>query len=70
MSAYSLRKLERGWDGDGGLPPTEANIAMAERLATILKGLGRWQFVPCSDGSVQIELHDLHWDIEVWVTSP
>jgi hypothetical protein len=70
MNIAHLRRLRRGWDSYDGQPPREINIWMA---ALIVERISRtldtepddWSLVPCSDGSVQAELHQGGWDIEI-----
>lgn len=64
-----LLKLERGWDSYDGLPPDPETVALAARIGP---QIGTFfddfpQYVPCSDGGVQIELHTQGWDVEVYI---
>jgi hypothetical protein len=50
MKPDGLRALKPNWDGDGGLPISEAAIVAAGK---VLESKG--QLTPCSDGGVQID---------------
>lgn len=50
-----LAELKRGWDGYDGIPTTEQAIRTAEGL----------QYVPMSNGGMQIELHTLGLTVEI-----
>jgi hypothetical protein len=51
----ALARLKDGWDGYDGIPTTEQAIRTAEGL----------QYVPMSDGGMQIELHTLQLSVEI-----
>lgn len=44
-----LSRLPTDWDSYGGVPPTAAALAVLRQI----------NFVPCSDGGVQLELRDV-----------
>jgi hypothetical protein len=62
---HSFRSLKAGWDSYGGQPISEKAIQMAGSL--LLKLGDGWTPVPCSDGGVQLEFHDLGIDVEISV---
>lgn len=54
-----LTELENGWDGYYGVAVSEKAV---NALASFLSSL---QFVPGSDGSVQVECHRYGFDLEI-----
>lgn len=60
-----MRHMEPNWDSYGAAPidprAVDRAILMLDSLA------GDWQPVPCSDGGVQLELHDDGFDIEITI---
>ncbi|WP_150002266.1 hypothetical protein [Iodidimonas gelatinilytica] len=67
-----LTSLRRGWDGYDGIAVSFrcANFAanLIERL--YVDGVDAPQLVPGSDGTVQIEWHMNHLDIEIDILAP
>ncbi len=61
-----LLKLEKGWDTYDADPPSPKVVDMAAKLGAALATVidDDLYYVPCGDGSVQIEYHSLGWDIE------
>lgn len=51
----ALADLKPGWDGYNGVPTTEQAIRTAEGI----------QYVPMSNGGMQIELHALGCSVEI-----
>jgi len=69
-SVASLRQmahLEKGWDSYGARPIDQRAIDRAVLMLDSLQG--NWQAVPCSDGSVQLELHEGGFDIEITISA-
>jgi len=63
-----MRHLFPNWDSYGAKMIDRAAIAKAqELLPTLLRG--DWWAVPCNDGSVQLELHEGGFDIEIHVSN-
>ena len=62
----SFLLLEEGWDSYGGLPPKPETIAKAKDLLSLLPDW-KWQAAPCSDGSVQLEMHNNGCHIEILI---
>jgi hypothetical protein len=48
----SFLTLKNGWDGYGGKAPTIHN----------------WQAVPASNNSIQLEFHNLEFDLEIYIS--
>lgn len=65
----AFRHLPPGWDSYGGEMIDRAAITAAQQL--LLRGLpsGKWIAVPCSNGDVQLELHEGGIDIEIRVSN-
>lgn len=62
-----FKGYQQGWDTYGGKPISEKCIAKAKEMAWALLSY-RLQAVPCSDGSVQLELHRDGLDIEILIS--
>lgn len=58
-----LAKLEAGWDSYGAQRIDLGCLQRAQEMFYSLRG--RWSVVPCSDGGVQLELHQDGLDIEI-----
>ncbi|MBP6010786.1 MAG: hypothetical protein KBA31_01050 [Alphaproteobacteria bacterium] len=67
-----LMRLERGWDGYGGLPVKREVLQFALRiLAAVMDDTAvSPQIVPISDGSLQLEWHKRDVHLEVHVLAP
>ncbi len=65
-------RLERGWDGYGGLPVKREVLQFALRiLAAVMDDTAvSPQIVPISDGSLQLEWHKRDVHLEVHVLAP
>jgi hypothetical protein len=50
-----LARLAPGWDGEGG------KIISIQAMETV----GNFATVPCSDGGIQLEIHQDGWDLEI-----
>ncbi len=68
-NALLLLGLSDGWDSYGGLRPEPDVVIRSDVIGARLADLFSTpaQYVPCSDGSVQVEWHSDGWDVEVWV---
>lgn len=62
-----MRHLLPNWDSYGAKMIDRAAIAKAQEILPQLSG--DWRAVPCSDGSVQLELHAGGFDIEVHISN-
>ena len=62
----SFLSLQKGWDSYGGVPIHPKAIAKAKELLSLLPDW-QWQAVPCSDGSVQLEMHNSGYHIEILI---
>ncbi len=71
-SARRLSALNPGWDGPGSVPISRTALFTATSLTlSALKGLDRAvapYLVPGGDGSVQIEWHEKHGELELDVS--
>ena len=63
-----MRHLFPNWDSYGAKMIDRAAIAKAQELLPTLPP-GEWWAVPCSDGSVQLELHAGGFDIEIHISN-
>lgn len=60
-----MKNLEPNWDSYGG---KRIDPRAIDRAILMLDSLqGNWQPVPCSDGGVQLELHEGGFDIEIMI---
>lgn len=69
-NADDLLKLKQGWDSYDAGPCDPPTVEMAKRIGEALSSLIPSydpEYVPCGDGSVQVEWHAGGWDLEVWV---
>ena len=64
----SFLDLKTGWDSYDGIPIKPKAIAKAKELLDVLPDW-KWQAVPCADGSVQLEMHNSGFDIEILIES-
>ena len=62
----SFLSLQKGWDSYGGLPPNPEAVAKAKELLSLLPDW-QWQAVPGNNGSVQLEMHNNGYHIEIWI---
>ena len=62
----SFLSLRGGWDSDGSLPIKPETIAKAKEMLSLLPDW-QWQAVPCADGSVQLEMHNNGYHIEILI---
>ena len=62
----SFLSLKRGWDSYGGSPTNPKAIAKAKELLSLLPDW-QWQAVPVSDGSVQLEMHNNGYRIDILI---
>lgn len=67
-----ITSLPKGWDGYDGRPVTFTTAQFAASLIERLSvdGVPSPSLVPGSDGTVQIEWHRNHYDIEIDVLGP
>jgi len=64
-----LARLKDNWDSYGAKPLDKAVIAKAREMWLRIHAYGEWwRAVPGSDGSIQLELHEGGWDIEMTIT--
>lgn len=65
----ALGRLKDNWDSYGAKPLDKAVIERAREVWGRAMCYGeRWQAVPGSDGSIQLELHEDGWDIEIHIS--
>ena len=62
----SFLSLQKGWDSYGGLPIEPKAIAKAKEMLALLPDW-QWQAVPVSDGSVQLEMHNNGYRIDILI---
>lgn len=62
----SFLSLQKGWDSYGGLPIEPKAIAKAKEMLSLLPDW-QWQAVPVSDGSVQLEMHNNGYRIDILI---
>ena len=62
----SFLSLKKGWDSYGGLPPNPKAIEKAKELLSLLPDW-QWRAVPVSDGSVQLEMHNNGYRIDILI---
>ena len=60
----SFLSLQNGWDSYGGLPIEPKAIAKAKEMLALLPDW-QWQAVPGNNGSVQLEMHNNGYRIEI-----
>tara|TARA_R110000850_G_scaffold269752_1_gene402195 strand:- start:73 stop:576 length:504 start_codon:yes stop_codon:yes gene_type:complete len=67
-----LTKLPIGWDGYNGVPVSFRNACYAAQLIEkiFVDGVSTPSIVPGSDGTLQLEWHELGYDIEVDIRGP
>lgn len=66
MTFDEMRKLGPNWDSYGALPIDPKCIQKAIDLIYVLPG--KWEPIPCSDGSVQLEQHVGGFDLELMIS--
>ena len=65
----ALGRLKENWDSYGAKPLDKEVIAKArDTWRRVMQYGERWQAVPSSDGSIQLERHEDGWDIEVTIS--
>jgi hypothetical protein len=64
----ALSRLKDNWDSYGAKPLDNAVIEKARDVWRRVMRYGeRWDAVPGSDGSIQLEFHADGWDIEIHI---
>jgi hypothetical protein len=63
----SFLTLKNGWDGYGGKAPTKKVVEKAKEIASLLP-IHNWQAVPASNNSIQLEFHNLEFDLEIYIS--
>lgn len=66
MTFDEMRKLGPNWDSYGAQPIDAQCIQKAIDLIYILPG--KWEPIPCADGSVQLEQHVGGFDLELMIS--
>lgn len=65
----ALGRLKDNWDSYGATPLNKEVIEKARDVWNRVMVYGeRWQAVPASDGSIQLERHEDGWDIEIHIS--
>ena len=62
----SFATLKSGWDGYQGEPIKPEVLAKAKEMIAFLPDW-KWQAIPCPDGSIQLEMHENGFDIEITI---